>query len=326
MQTQNVAWLLASDEPWTRYRTLADLMGEPEHDAAVQATRDEMLAHPDVQALQQAAAAWPGHAIKRHNDATLALYALTTLADFGVRADDLGMDSVIDQVLTSQSDEGAFRSRVQISKAFGGTGEAMWTWILCDSAPTLYALLAMGKGGDPAVQRGVEHLLNLVSENGWRCCAAEELGRFKGPGRREDPCPIANVWGLKALAAAGLWDCDAARAGVEMLLTHWELRGQKKYFLFGIGTDFHKLKYPFIWYDILHVADVLIRFPWARSDSRLIEMVMAVTAQADSDGRYTAASMYRAWKGWSFADKKRPSPWLTFLAYRLHHRMTEATA
>ncbi len=35
------------------------------------------------------------------------------------------------------------------------------------------------------------------------------------------------------------------------------MRGQKKYFLFGIGTDFHKLKYPLIWYDILHVSDVL---------------------------------------------------------------------
>ncbi len=27
-----------------------------------------------------------------------------------------------------------------------------------------------------------------------------------------------------------------------------------------------------------------------------------------------------SWKGWSFADKKRPSPWLTFLAVRTHSR------
>ena len=27
--------------------------------------------------------------------------------------------------------------------------------------------------------------------------------------------------------------------------------------------------------------------------------------------------MYRAWKGWSFADKKHPSPWLTFLVLRV---------
>jgi hypothetical protein len=50
-------------------------------------------------------------------------------------------------------------------------------------------------------------------------------------------------------------------------------------------------------------------------------MVEAITAQADEDGRYTASSMYRAWKGWSFADKKHPSPWLTFLVRRVQRRI-----
>jgi hypothetical protein len=49
--------------------------------------------------------------------------------------------------------------------------------------------------------------------------------------------------------------------------------------------------------------------------------VTTITDQADDHGRYTANSMYRAWKGWSFADKKNPSPWLTFLVYRIQHRM-----
>jgi hypothetical protein len=49
-------------------------------------------------------------------------------------------------------------------------------------------------------------------------------------------------------------------------------------------------------------------------------MVGALVAQADAEGRYTATSMYRAWKGWSFADKKEPSPWLTFLAVRIRQR------
>ena len=110
-----------------------------------------------------------------------------------------------------------------------------------------------------------------------------------------------------------------------MLLSHWERRGEQKYYLFGIGTDFRKLKYPFMWYDILHVADVLSRLPFVRSDSRFQQMVVAITTQADEQGRYAASSMYRAWKGWSFADKKHPSPWLTLLALRIQHRATSAT-
>ena len=50
-------------------------------------------------------------------------------------------------------------------------------------------------------------------------------------------------------------------------------------------------------------------------------MMETITAQADEEGRYTAGSMYRAWKGWAFADKKRPSAWLTFLVLRLQKRV-----
>jgi hypothetical protein len=107
-----------------------------------------------------------------------------------------------------------------------------------------------------------------------------------------------------------------------MLLWHWEHQTGRKLYLFGIGTDFRKLKYPFVWYDILHVVDVLSRFSFfVHADPRFQEMVETITAQADENGRYTATSMYRAWKGWSFADKKNPSPWLTFLVRRVQRRI-----
>ena len=231
-------------------------------------------------------------------------------------------------------------------------------------ATLLYALLAMGPstllrtglGHDelrpepfdfaqdaPAegrMQRAVEHLVGLVDENGWRCVGAPELGKFKGPGRRADPCPIVNVFALKALAQASsrgfvvsaqpngsargapeLLDSSVTRTGADMLLCHWEHQGERKIYMFGIGTDFRKLKYPFVWYNILHVVDVLTRFPFVHADPRFLEMVETITAQADGEGRYTASSMYRAWKGWSFADKKKPSPWLTFLVLRVLKRL-----
>jgi hypothetical protein len=167
----------------------------------------------------------------------------------------------------------------------------------------------------------VDHLVGLVQENGWRCTTAPALGGFRGPGRRDDPCPIANVYALKALAQLpALADGPAVRAGAEMLLGHWERQAERRLYLFGIGTGFRKLKYPFVWYDILHVTDVLSRFPFVRADPRFQEMLTTVTDQADDQGRYTATSMYRAWKGWSFADKKKPSPWLTLLVQRIEKR------
>jgi len=71
----------------------------------------------------------------------------------------------------------------------------------------------------------------------------------------------------------------------------------------------------------LHVVDVLSRFPFVHADPRFREMAETITTQTDGKGRYTASSMYRAWKGWSFADKKNPSPWLTFLVLRVLKRI-----
>jgi hypothetical protein len=324
--TNPIQWLLESEDPWTRYRTLVDLLDRPEDAPEVQTARAEMLAHPQVQDLITEAVAWPGYALRRHNDAKHPIYKWSTLADFGVRASDPGINAGIEAVMAHQSPEGAFQSLVNIPKTFGGTGEDTWTWVLCDAPTLLYALLTMGLGDDERVRQAVEHLVGLVDENGWRCVGAPELGKFRGPGRKNDPCPIANVFALKALSQVpALLDSPATRTGVEMLLWHWEHQTERKVYLFGIGTDFRKLKYPFVWYDILHAVDVLSRFPFVHADPRLREMVETITAQANREGRYTAGSMYRAWQGWSFADKKHPSPWLTFLALRGQRRM-ETTA
>ncbi|MFQ6058422.1 MAG: hypothetical protein ACE5MB_06060 [Anaerolineae bacterium] len=322
MTTEVTDWLLESDEPWTRYRTLVDLLDRPRGDPEVQAARTEMLTHPQVQALI-AEAARPGYPLKHHNDAKHPLHKLAVLADFGLRADDPGMDEVVAAVMAHQSPEGAFQTVILVPKAFGGPGGEMWTWMLCDAPTILYALLAFGLGGDGHVQAAVEHLTNLIRENGWPCAASPDLGKFRGPGRKDDPCPYVNLIALKALARVpDLQDSPAAHTGAEMLLRHWEHQTGRKIYMFGIGTDFRKLKYPFVWYNILHMVDVLSRFPFVHADPRFREMMETITAQADGKGRYTANSMYRAWKDWSFADKKHPSPWLTFLVLRVIKRIS----
>ncbi len=319
--SETIEWLLDSDEPWTRYRTLVDLLDQPDDDKAVRTARAEMLAHPQVQGLVAATATWGELPFKRHNDASYPIYAFSTLADFGLRAGDPGLAGPLETVLAHQSPEGAFQTVVNIPKRFGGSGEDLWTWILCDAPTLLYSLLALGLGDEPRVRRAAEHLASTIDENGWRCVAAPELGRFRGPGRKDDPCPIVNVYALKALAQTPEWvDSSATRTGVEMLLLHWERQKERKLYLFGIGTDFRKLKYPYVWYNLLHVVDVLSQFPFVVNDSRFQEMLEALTVQADANGHYTATSMYRAWKGWSFADKKHPSPWLTLLVERVLKR------
>ncbi len=316
-------WMLECGDPWVRYRTLIDLLHYPEFAPEVQASRKEMLTHPEIQSLLAEVADWPGYALKRHNDANHPLHKLATLADFGLKADDPGIDIGIDAILSHQSPEGSFQSLVNIPSAFGGCSEDQWTWILCDAPILLYALIAMGLGSDQRVVLAADHLESIVSNNGWRCICSPDLGKFRGPGRKEDPCPIANVYALRALSLLpDRLDGQAVQKGVEMLLWQWEIQKQRKIYLFGIGTDFRKLKYPLVWYDILHVVEVLSRFPFVLHDPRFGEMLEQITCRADEVGRYQATSMYKAWQRWEFADKKSPSPWITFLVTRILQRAT----
>lgn len=320
--TSQIDWLLAAAEPWTRYRTLVDLGNLPADDPEVQAARAAMLAHPLVQELVETAVSWPGYALKSHKDAKHPLYALSTLADFGFHHDDPGMAAVLATIKANQSAEGAFQTKIKLYKRFGGMDGEHWVWMNCDAPTLLYILLKMGRRDDPQVVAATKHLVSLAADNGWRCAAAPELGNFRGPGRKADPCPIANVYALKALAQLpDKKDSAAARASAEMLLWHWQHATERKLYLFGLGTDYRKLKYPFVWYDILHVVDVLSHYPFVYEDGRFQEMVAAITDQADENGRYTATSMYMAWKKWDFANKKRPSSWLTFLVTRIQKRI-----
>ncbi len=359
---------MSCDEPWTRYRTLVDLLDRPESDLDVAVARAAMLAHPDVQNLIAAAATWSGGPIKRHNDASHALHKLTVLAEMGVRADDPGMPEIMRATMAHLSEDGVPLSLLNIAPAFGGTGQDTWTWMMCDAPALLYALLLFHEGIDgtpplsrsapfgeppwagdmhagatsatlpPTLTSAANHLASLVSDNGWHCTGAPELGRFRGPGKRADPCPIANVLALKALARVpALYPAAGIRSGVEMLLAHWEYsqvaRGEQaapggdapqitpKPYLFGCGGNYRKLKYPFIWYDILHVLEALSPYPFVHGDRRFQGMVSRAISLADNDGRFTAGAMYMPWKGWSFADKKQPSPWLTFLVLRMQRRV-----
>jgi hypothetical protein len=311
--------MLESEEPWTRYRTLLDLEHLPPDTEAVQRARRDLIEHPQVRALIARAAEWPGYPLRRHNDAAHPLYAVSTLADFGLRQGDPGIGALGGAIL-DHFDGDQFETLLWLPRFLTKEDDAeQWSWMLCDAPTLLYALVSFGYGSEPSVRSAVQNLSKRIEDNGWRCGAAASLPKFSGPGRKTDTCPMATTYALKALS-----HLPADRSfdpAVDALLEHWEHQQDYKLRMFGIGTEFRKLKYPFVWYDILHVTDVLSRYPRAAADPRLVEMVAEVTAQADEDGRYTAGSMYRSWKEWSFADKKAPSPWLTLLVTRIQSRL-----
>jgi hypothetical protein len=278
-----------------------------------------MLASQPVQALVNTLQDWPGPPLKSHKKAGHSLHLLSFIAEIGFRMDDPGIESIVERVMDHQAANGAFQISLHIRKGYGGSDQPQTGWMLCDAPLVAYALCALGLRNDPRVGQAIEQFRDHVRENGWPCVTGIE-GGFRGPGRKDDPCPYATLLALKALAAYGTLDDEVTIIGIETLLWHWEVQKEKKLYLFGIGTDFRKPKLPLIWYDILHVLDVLSRFPGARQDARYQSMLEELMVQADAEGRFTPASMYMDWKAWEFADKKNPSPAITLMAWRAVRR------
>lgn len=316
-----IDWLLEG-EPWVEYRTRLDLLGQMESDPQVKSARQAMLVNAQVQNLVGELAGWPGTVFSSHKSAGQPFHKLTFIADLGLKAGDPGMDKIIARILEHQSSEGPFQLPTNIPVHFGGTGQDQWAWALCDAPLIVYALAKFGLMDDPRVKAATSHLVGLVYENGWPCAVSKELGKFRGPGRKDDPCPFANLAMLKALSIMEEW-CDSpeCHTGAETLLNLWSESSQEHPYMFYMGTDFRKLKVPLVWYDLIHVLDVLSRFPWLQGDVRLVNMLEVLKNKANQQGRFTLESIWTAWKDWEFGQKKQPSRWLTLIAWRILARV-----
>jgi hypothetical protein len=49
----------------------------------------------------------------------------------------------------------------------------------------------------------------------------------------------------------------------------------------GVAIHFRKIKYPFVWYDILHVSEVLSRFSFLRTDPRYLNRITEIISQVE---------------------------------------------
>ncbi len=350
MTVKTVDWLVEGPA-FVRYRALLDLFPSRMEPGDEEDLRREMLADPLVKRLVAEVNDWENQPpLKRHNDAGHPLHKLVFLAEIGVGRDVLA--PAVESVLAHQSPEGPFQVKSVLPKAFGGDDAEHWTWFACDAPLTSYALVKLGLGDDERVRRSIGYMAGKVEERGVLCHADPTYSpKFRGPGRKDNPCPYACLVTLRLFSAVPeLAESAEADRLVEMLLDHWSERGSgKKYYLFGVGTDFHKLKAPRVWYDILHFADTLSRFTRARYDERFAEMLGALRSKADEKGRYAPESVWLKWNpdgktskppkkgeafpegqpagddesnwsGWEFCQKREPSRWLTCLVWGVLRR------
>lgn len=299
---ETLAWLTGADEPWVR-RIVRDQfdakVDEPGLDDAV---CDHGLIRDLVRRIEEP---WP--VLKGHNKSDHPLNLLRLLWELGGGAVEDRVRGVLGKIFSGDSADGlplTLQSGYKLPEPIPG-------WIMCD-APLYVGLAArVGMADDPRVRRAAEAVAGLAQSDGWGCVHRLE-GFTRGPGRKGDPCPMAILDALYALAPfPDIAGCPAVAAGVDTVHKHLVFAYDHKLFMFGAGRKFWRLRYPHAWYDAASVLSVLVMVDAGREDHRTSEMARRVLETADEMGRFTPLSIYMAWKGTDFGRKKEPSPTLT---------------
>lgn len=311
MKGLDIEWLLSGD------KVLSALVRRDLLDDSSQVP--DVLEDVRIRTLINEISEWPWPPCVSHKSAGHPIHKFAFMAGIGLDLTSSEALSLINNIVDGM-DKGLPRITVNIPEHYGGTGRPTSGWALCDAPLILYSmskcfpLLDLGPG--------MSRLNELSRESGMPCVVSQELGKFRGPGRKDDPCPIASLYTLKAARSIEPDENELLARTISASLLHlWESSRERHPYMFFMGTDFRKLKLPFVWYDILSVADALSECPWVHGDHRFRDMLSVIESKCDEQGRFTPESIWTSWKGWDFDQKKEPSRWVTFVVERIHRKL-----
>jgi hypothetical protein len=259
--------------------------------------------------------------LKRHNDAGHPLNILCFLIDNNLICDEK-LKELNNRIINND-----FTVNMNIPVSFGGTGKPINTWIMCDLPLTLYISIKMNKNKITKKHRlFIDEIANRMEQNGWRCSNKGNIGKFRGPGKKDDECPIATLNILKLLALTkGDEYIEHKQMGIQTIENLWNKRKMRKPYLFGMGTDFMKIKYPMIWYDVLNTVNVLSFYSDAIKTKAFKEMYEVIKRKIEAKD-YIPESVYQYWKGYDFGQKKANSEFVEKAIEQIEKRIQLTTA
>lgn len=310
--------LLNRSEDWLKYAIRLNLLGEPK-DSLVDA-RDKALADERIQGCLRDVEAFHSIPVTNHKNPDLPIHKLLFLLDLGFDTDIPQIRTAVREILKHRDGKGKglYQSLTNIPKHFGGTGEDVFSWCLCDAPLLLLALVKAGVSYEENIQPGVRYLLSLARENGFPCAVSPELGKFRGPGKKDDCCPYATLIMADLLSSIPEYkNSPEASSAIDSILNLWQDSQSRHPYMFYMGTDFRKLKAPPFWFDIVSVANTLRKFESVQRDPRYRDMIEIIKEKQDSEGFYTPESVYLKLSQWDFGQKKQVSPYLTYLCRRI---------
>jgi len=311
-----IDFILENGETWLQYAIRINILKESKGNLT--GLRQQALSDPKIRAYLDDVAAYHDILVTNHKNPDLPIHKLLFLFGIGLDTDVPEIQTAIDKILENKDENGIYQSLTNIPKHFGGSGEDSLGWCLCDAPLLLLALTKAGVDYEKYIKQGVNYLAGFRKDIGFPCTVSKEFGKFRGPGRKDDPCPNASLAMLKLLCAVPEYrDSEITVKTAMNLLELWERSQERHPYMFYMGTDFRKLKAPAIWYDIVSVTNVLSHIDAVKPDARFLDMLLIIKSKQDKNGLFTPEAVYQKCNGWDFGQKKAPSPYLTYLCCQI---------
>ena len=307
--------LLDKSEDWLQYAIRLSILNEKKEDLIE--LKNKVLMNGKIKSYLNDITDFHKNLVSNHKNPMLPIYKLIFLLDIGLDCSVPEIQLAIDEIMKHKDNNGVYQSLTNIPKHFGGSGEDTFGWCLCDAPLLLHVLIKAGINYKTHIRNGVEYLISLYDNNGFPCIVSNELGKFRGPGRKDDFCPYATLIMLDLLLNIPEYKyVDITHNLANDILLLWENSLVKHPYMFYMGTDFRKLKAPSIWYDIVSVVNVLNKCDSIKDDKRYLEMKSIIQNKQEEDGFFTPESIYQKLKDWDFGQKKHSSPYLTYLCLK----------
>ncbi|MCL2288900.1 MAG: hypothetical protein FWC33_07010 [Candidatus Bathyarchaeota archaeon] len=313
-------YLLNNSEIWLQYAIRVNLLNEKKEELVE--LKNKALQDDKIKNYLEDIAKFHEVLVRNHKDPDLPIHKLLFLLDIGFDVSEPKIEMAITQIMAHKDEHGVYQSLTNIPKHYGGKGEDTFGWCLCDAPLLLLALLKAKVDFDKHIKKGVDYLVSLHHGEGFSCSVSSEHGKFRGPGRKDDCCPYAMLVMLRLFSLIPEYqNSEIANGCVETMLSLWENSMERHPYMFYMGTDFRKLKAPSLWYDIVSVSDCLSKFECVKQDKRFQEMIAIIRSKQTVNGLFIPEAVYQKFKEWDFGQKKKPSPYLTYLCEKIFQQI-----
>lgn len=314
---QNSLIIEREGSPWSRFIFM------PETEQSKLELKNKLIYHPKIQELlKNLADAENGIPSFSRTPADFHNYnsfywQLRFLADIGLTADELGIQSLLNQLLLQQLEDGQFMLRYVPKKQLAIS-------FICVTAHLTYCLIRMGFRNSASVNAALKFISTTQrNDGGWHCHRSRQNGE---PDENLPSCPSATIHVLRTLAHVRQERTLPVEPAVKLCIHYFKNPTEKPCIYDSEkNVNFEKLRYPphYSGLDILNLFETTTNFSGNGLRADLIDIAEKILLHWD--GKHLLASQKKipGWAAFHFGKNGARSAWITSLALRSLKRLIE---